>query len=102
MFILARGGQTYARLRFNVGPTADVEIVTEIDYERPFDGCDREAWEIEYFANVNSLEPEFGSAELSDRAFGENGGNWFTKCSIDQQDGRLLVDEDEAKEEQLW
>jgi proteasome lid subunit RPN8/RPN11 len=52
MFILARNGNSYARLRFNVGPHVDVEIPIEIDYSRPFPGCDTEAWENEYLTNV--------------------------------------------------
>src|SRR3954449_8635457 len=35
MFILARGGQTYARLRFNVGPGADVNLPVEVEYGQP-------------------------------------------------------------------
>ena len=38
MFILARGGQCYARLRYNVGPGLDVELPVDVDYGRPFDG----------------------------------------------------------------
>jgi hypothetical protein len=55
MFILARGGRTYARLRFNVGPGRDIEIPVEQDYSTCFAGCDPDAWEQEYLANV---EPE--------------------------------------------
>ena len=36
MFILARGGQTYARLRYNCGPGADLKLPVEVDYGRPF------------------------------------------------------------------
>src|SRR6476620_165291 len=32
MFILARGGQTYARLRYHVGPSSDVILPVEVDY----------------------------------------------------------------------
>ena len=52
MFILACEGQSSARLRFNVGPRADLQIPVDIDYTRPFDGCDVKAWEAEYLANV--------------------------------------------------
>jgi len=52
MFILARGGQSYARLRFNVGPPTEIELAVDIDYTRPFDGCDVEGWEQEYQDNV--------------------------------------------------
>lgn len=54
MFILACDGQSYARLRFNVGPGADLEIPTGVDYSRLFDGCDTEAWAQEYLSNVQT------------------------------------------------
>jgi len=52
MIILARGGRTYARLRFNVGPGWETTIPVSRDYRHPFAGCDPEAWEAEYLANV--------------------------------------------------
>jgi proteasome lid subunit RPN8/RPN11 len=52
MMILARGGQTYARLRYNVGPGADVRIGVEVDYSQPFGGSEWELWQQEYEACV--------------------------------------------------
>jgi proteasome lid subunit RPN8/RPN11 len=43
MFILARGGQTYARLRYNIGPDADIKLPFEVDYRRSFTGSNTEA-----------------------------------------------------------
>lgn len=48
MFILARGGDTYARLRFNVGPGGSLLIPVEIDFESPFPGSDYAAWGQEF------------------------------------------------------
>jgi proteasome lid subunit RPN8/RPN11 len=53
MFILARGGQTYARLRYNVGPGAEIKLPVEVDYGRPFAGSNIAAWQEEYCANVS-------------------------------------------------
>ena len=53
MFILARGGQTYARLRFNIGPGSDVLIPVKVDYSCSFAAADFDAWEDEYQANVH-------------------------------------------------
>jgi hypothetical protein len=58
MFILARGGQCYARLRYNVGPGADVELPVEVDYGREFDGSDFMLWHEEYLAHVRVPPPE--------------------------------------------
>jgi hypothetical protein len=55
MFILAREGATYARIRFNVGPSADVELSTEIDFAHQFDRCDHESWRNEYDENVATV-----------------------------------------------
>jgi proteasome lid subunit RPN8/RPN11 len=52
MFILAREGETYARLQFNVGPRAAVELDVEIDFDEPFAGSDHAAWEEEYLRCV--------------------------------------------------
>lgn len=52
MFILARGGETYARLRFNVGPGGDLEIGTNVDFTLPFAASQQDAWAKEYEDNV--------------------------------------------------
>jgi hypothetical protein len=58
MFILARGGQTYARLRFNVGPGGEVLVPVDVDYSREFDASDHALWEEEYAMNVSVPPPE--------------------------------------------
>jgi proteasome lid subunit RPN8/RPN11 len=52
MFILARGGAVYARLRFNAGPGGAIELPVEVDYSQQFPGADHDTWEAEYEANV--------------------------------------------------
>lgn len=52
MFILARSGDTYARLRFHLGIPAEFHLPVTVDYSRPFDGSNTDAWEQEYRANV--------------------------------------------------
>jgi len=59
MFIIARGGESYARLRFNVGPGGSLEIPVSVDYSRPFAGSDEPAWEEEYQANVVPVSRTF-------------------------------------------
>lgn len=48
MFILAQGGQTYARLRFAAGPQGQFEIPVEVDFQHPFPASDFASWEAEY------------------------------------------------------
>ena len=52
MFIVAAGGQTYARLHFKAGPGGDVELPVEVDFTESFPASDEEAWRDEYVANV--------------------------------------------------
>ena len=52
MFILAREGKSYARLRFNIGPGGQSEIPVQTDFDLPFTGSDHDKWLEEYKANV--------------------------------------------------
>jgi hypothetical protein len=52
MFILSRGGQTYARLRLVAGIGLELIIPVAVDYSRPFAGSDHLAWDQEYQACV--------------------------------------------------
>ena len=54
MFVLAEGGKTYARLRFNVGPGGQVMIPVVADYSQPFDKSDPDSWEAEYQKNIRT------------------------------------------------
>jgi hypothetical protein len=65
MFILARGGQTYSRLRFNVGPGGSLEIPVNVDYSRPFAGSNEQGWNQEYLANVTPDMARFMSDEIA-------------------------------------
>ena len=52
MFIVARDGSTYAKLRFNTGPGGEVKIPVYVDYSYPFDATDFKLWKQQYLANV--------------------------------------------------
>jgi hypothetical protein len=56
MFIVARAGQTYARLEFHVGPGGSVMLPVEVDYGRPFLASDHAAWAQAYRENVQVEE----------------------------------------------
>jgi hypothetical protein len=62
MFILARGGQTYARLRFNVGPGGALPLPVAVEYGQPFLGSDFSAWDQEYQACVRMQIPPLAAA----------------------------------------
>jgi hypothetical protein len=54
LFVLARTGKVYARLRFNVGPGGSMDLAIEIDWLAPFASADQKAWAAEYEANIES------------------------------------------------
>lgn len=56
MFILAQGGETYARLRFNVGPKTSQLMNVEVDYSQPFEASNSFEWEREFDANVEKVK----------------------------------------------
>jgi hypothetical protein len=53
MFILARGGQTFARLRLNAGPGGDLVLPVEVDFTQAFPAAAKAAWEHEYHQAVH-------------------------------------------------
>jgi hypothetical protein len=74
MFILARGGQTYARLRYNIGPGVDIKLPIEIEYGCTFGGSDVRRWQAEFDLNVRTLEPVDSPAiERPSRLFATSG-----------------------------
>ncbi len=76
MVIVARGGQSYCRLRFNSGPGGSIEIPVCVDYSIPFGGSDHEAWHEEYKTNIQvkrivprgSFDTAFDSVSLCNDA----------------------------------
>jgi proteasome lid subunit RPN8/RPN11 len=53
MGIVARGGESYARLRFNLGPMADLVIRMDVEWSEPFASSDQPGWLAEYKAAVS-------------------------------------------------
>jgi len=62
MLILARGGELYARLRYNVGVKSEMELPVEIDYSTEFPGSDHAAWTTQYTACVNEKKYTYQSS----------------------------------------
>lgn len=57
MFILARQGETYARLRFNVGPGGSLVIQAQVEFQAPFTESTHATWEQEYRTHVQLANP---------------------------------------------
>jgi len=48
MFVLARGGASYGRLRFAAGPGGELDLPVGVDFAAPFAAADPAAWADEY------------------------------------------------------
>jgi hypothetical protein len=84
MFILARGGRSYARLRFRAGPGGQLELSVGVDYSQPFGGSNHAGWAAAYerwvtaaqmVAKSNQNLPE-ESLDGFHPLFREMGGRW--------------------------
>ena len=109
MFILARGGQTYARLEFHVGPGGWLLLPVHVDYTRPFPAANHAAWREEYLANVQEervflpalgpslLEPRLGDFDLGDVPADELGlwDDFLVDC-VDGERVRFLLGDDQG------
>ncbi len=57
MFILAKGGESYARIRFRAGPSGAMQLPVEIAFDEPFEASQPMAWQKEYVHSVFVLPP---------------------------------------------
>lgn len=73
MFIVARGGQTYARLRFSAGPGGELELPVEVDFRQPFAAADHDNWSLEYQQRVTEEQPLFQPRSALKRRFSRRG-----------------------------
>jgi JAB domain-containing protein similar to deubiquitination enzymes len=55
MLIVARGGESFARVQFRAGPGGGFEVPVEIAYDAPFGASEHAAWQSEYDACVEEL-----------------------------------------------
>ena len=64
MGILARGGASYARLRFAAGPSGSLRIPVEVDYVGSFAATDEQCWLAEYRRCVQPVDVRGRSRKL--------------------------------------
>jgi proteasome lid subunit RPN8/RPN11 len=89
MFILAEGGDTYARLRFNTGPGGDCLLPVELDCQVEFPASDLRGWEEEYNAHIH---PECLEARVFDFDPAEIDEAWLHPFDLD--DAELIAEFD--------
>ena len=108
MFIMARNGNTYARISFNVGPGGQVLIPTEVDFSQAFAASNQELWGQEYETHVFP-EPSMGflnDGPMKNHAFWDD----FNEDSVDLLDSLEEMDQierqgflnDLASRPELW
>jgi len=107
MFILAREGRSYARLRFSVGPGGQIAIPVEVDYGRPFGPSEQEAWEAEYRAHIDGTPDRM----LAGSPFGAVGDDlaglscpdeWLEELEAMGPDERQVILDELAARPELW
>jgi proteasome lid subunit RPN8/RPN11 len=108
MFIVARGGKTYARLRFNVGPGGQILIPVAVDYRLPFPAADHAAWEAEYQAHIQTEPTGWDSVLIEhdktkkDQQIRSAPDDWLEELEgMEPEERRLVLDELAARPE-LW
>ena len=81
MFILAKHGQTTARLQFSAGPGGQLALPVMVDYSRSFAASDQAAWKQEYLNNVHASAMDRWDAELlaDDRWWPETENDWLLR-----------------------
>jgi len=75
MFILARTGSVYSRLRFNIGPGGETEVPVQVAYNTYFAASNQLAWEQEYLEQVTITDNWFfqqSAEEIEDDPYGLN------------------------------
>lgn len=94
MFILARGGQSLARLRCNVGPGADVKLSVEVDFCRPFNGSNEAAWQREFERCVReqAVAPQQSSAPANTQEIYDWYDLWDSHANQFQSNEELVYD----------
>ena len=109
MFILAQGGQTYSRLRFNVGPGGSMPADLLVDFGCPFPASAESAWAREHRANIRILSaqrvgrtnPGDDQQQLIETANGPTDDDWFDAWSHYLADEPPLDNFDLLAEEHL-
>ena len=103
MFILAKGGKTFSRLRFNVGPQTVQRMKVKVDYSLSFGASGEPAWLEEYETNV--FATPFGGhrhrdleAKVIGCHFDEEDEDWLNRFESDPQ---FLDWEDDACPQRL-
>lgn len=107
MFILAQGGRTFGRLRFNAGPGGETELDVAVDYRPAFPASDAEAWAKEYAANVTATKPlrRKASDDLRDLSFDDDWLEDFEDMELEEQQAVFDEFEDPAawwEEAEVW
>ncbi|AQT68722.1 hypothetical protein STSP2_01894 [Anaerohalosphaera lusitana] len=111
MFILAEDDNTFAKLRFNVGPGADMLIPVRVDYGCQFGPTDHDSWDAEYEQNVIEIPWASTSADALNLAGSEHDEFWddlvVSNDMIDQLEAldpatRRSVMDELAQRPDLW
>jgi len=109
MCIVSQDGNTFARLRFGVGPGGEVKIPVCIDYDYEFDAADFQLWTQQYKVNVteDTIFKQTDKSKKSDdkkqQEFEPFGGENFNEVPLFSSDDLLSeIDQMDPLERQFF
>ncbi len=106
LFVVDRRNQTYAKLSFNVGPSANILIPVQVDYSREFGPSDQDQWSAEYNANIVAENSLSTPRKSSDEKAGSDSGDYALPYDfadeledMDPTERRFILDELGARQD---
>jgi hypothetical protein len=98
MFILANGGDTYARLQFNAGPGGSCLLPVTLACDAEFPASDFRGWEAEYLANIHPESIIATHFDLDELDIDEQWLNVFDLDHLDEAELKALTQNPERLE----
>ena len=92
MGILAEGGKSFYRVKYNNGPYTEAEGQFSVDYSVPFKGTDHKKWKEEYDANVKEKKTEMLPRHNKWKNWNNGFGNTTLERRYGGTDGVLEVE----------
>jgi proteasome lid subunit RPN8/RPN11 len=111
MFILAENNKSYAKINFNVGPTGEILIPSEVDYSQDFGPSNHKLWDEEYLANVikgtwlNDIDSRISEAAgLKDTSLAgcDRSSNFISELEMMDPVERQMILQELADRPDLW
>lgn len=101
MFILAKGGNAYCRMKVNIGPGIVIEMISTVDWSIPFIGSNVDSWASEYEDKVSEMKFTMTGREQFSSIHSE-ADEWHDMARDAERDGILTTNEDESNDAEMF